>query len=507
MKQRTKYETIWQIKPQFVLDWLNKKGQSGKTLTDGFMAYLQIRGATGTTITESFNQVLTNLGYTGTFEDKKNTFYIFMTGKLHPKDAELAFYQSSLDIGGIIPQLQNDPTSANLTFAKDFISSQASLNADVASGTKTATFTAARSGSAPATYIDANGVIQLVTSANTPRYQGGYYDSTGFHAQTGLMIEAVGTNLVPKSYTMNDATWTSSNLTVVNGAIADPSNIAGGVNAASITATSGNANIQLTTAVTAATYSVWLMRKTGTGTINITANSGSTWTPVTLNNTWQRFQVSATSASQKCGIQIVTNGDAIYAYGNQFEANPYATSFIPTTTTSLTRPVEVLTYPIASNRTAAQESIFIKYAQNYNSANAIQSGTVPALTATDTKNRVLAPANFNNANKTTFLPNSNDSVSVLAQANTLTLNTSYVTAGIANTSSPYANLYLNGTSVNSYTTGGYTTNAWGTNFYIGCNNNSAGQVDGIIQAVAFYSTALNSTQVATITNILKTGAA
>ena len=197
----------------------------------------------------------------------------------------------------------------------------------------------------------------------------------------------------------------------------------------------------------------------------------------------------------------------LYAYGNQFEANPYATSFIPTTTTSLTRPVEVLTYPIASNRTAAQESIFIKYAQNYNSANAIQSGTVPALTATDTKNRVLAPANFNNANKTTFLPNSNDSVSVLAQANTLTLNTSYVTAGIANTSSPYANLYLNGTSVNSYTTGGYTTNAWGTNFYIGCNNNSAGQVDGIIQAVAFYSTALNSTQVATITNILKTGAA
>lgn len=95
MKQRTKYETIWQIKPSFVLNWLNAKGWSGYTITDGMMAHMQSKGGTGTTLSESMNQILTKLGYVGTFQDKKNTFYISKTGVLHPKDAELAFYNTN----------------------------------------------------------------------------------------------------------------------------------------------------------------------------------------------------------------------------------------------------------------------------------------------------------------------------------------------------------------------------------------------------------------------------
>lgn len=100
MKQRTKYATMWNIKPAFILNWLNAKGQGGKPLTDGFMAYLQTKGATGATLSESMNQVLTAAGFTGTLQDKKNAFYISKTSILHPVDAELAFYNTpSLDFG------------------------------------------------------------------------------------------------------------------------------------------------------------------------------------------------------------------------------------------------------------------------------------------------------------------------------------------------------------------------------------------------------------------------
>lgn len=99
LSMRTKYETIWQIKPSFVLQWLSGKGYDGQqSLTDKFMAYMQTKGATGSTLSESFNQVLSNLGYTGTFQDKKQSFYIKKTSILHPKDAELTFYNTnSLD--------------------------------------------------------------------------------------------------------------------------------------------------------------------------------------------------------------------------------------------------------------------------------------------------------------------------------------------------------------------------------------------------------------------------
>src|SRR3990167_7083865 len=78
------------------------------------------------------------------------------------------------------------------------------INARMSTGSPTATFTATRSATTPSTYIDSSGIIQLVTSSNIPRFAGGYYDSTGFHAQKGVMIEAVATNLLIRT------DWTAS---------------------------------------------------------------------------------------------------------------------------------------------------------------------------------------------------------------------------------------------------------------------------------------------------------
>jgi hypothetical protein len=58
---------------------------------------------------------------------------------------------------------------------------------------------AVRSATNPATYVDADGVIQLLTLSNTVRPKH-YYDTTGFHQLAGWMKEVSSTNYVLNSY-------------------------------------------------------------------------------------------------------------------------------------------------------------------------------------------------------------------------------------------------------------------------------------------------------------------
>src|SRR3990167_2657815 len=282
-------------------------------------------------------------------------------------------------------QLSRLKAIGGLTFHKNCMNKRTSLNADFSVGSGLATYTASRSASNPATYIDASGVVQLVTTSDVPRYAGGYYDETGFHAQSGLMVEGASTNLIPKASVIDDATWTETTSTADNADVGS-SSPNGTATAPSLTASAGNGNLLLTTAVTARTFSVWLKRKTGTGTINITANGGTTWVAVTVLSTWARFQVTAASASQKCGIQIVTDTDAVYVWGNQFETSIYATSFIPTTSAALTRNSEKLSYVNSGNRTAATESIFIKFTMANTLAN---DALYRSLLSSDTIDRAI----------------------------------------------------------------------------------------------------------------------
>lgn len=96
-----KYESLFRIRPSFILNWLNTKGQGGKTLVDGFGAYLQTKGASNAaTLSEALNQSLSSLGFTGTLGDKLNSFYIAKTGIGNPVDAEMAFYNGTGDFSG-----------------------------------------------------------------------------------------------------------------------------------------------------------------------------------------------------------------------------------------------------------------------------------------------------------------------------------------------------------------------------------------------------------------------
>lgn len=166
-------------------------------------------------------------------------------------------------------------------------------------------------------------------AANTPRI-----------TDQGLLVEQGSTNTALYSRDMTQASWVAVNMTTALNAVG-----ADGVanSATTLTATAGNATIlqALTIGSAAETYSVYLKRVSGTGTINISENGGSSWTACTINSTsFTRCSVEATLANPSVGIQIVTNGDVIIADFNQNEALAFPTSPIPTTTTSVTRNLD-----------------------------------------------------------------------------------------------------------------------------------------------------------------------
>ena len=399
--------------------------------------------------------------------------------------------------GGGLSMLNQLKLLGNLTFFKDFVSSQVTPNADYSVGVATATVTAARDATHPATYVNSLGVVVLTTTANVLRYQGGYYDRYGFNSLKGFMIEEAGTNLIPASNNPTDATWTKTNITA-SAADAGSSSPDGTATVPSLTASSANGTFLLASAVTGQTYSVWLKRKTGTGNIQITADGGTTYTTFAPDSTWRRFSVSASSASQKCGIKIVTNGDAVYVYGNQYEDKAYYTSYIPTTAGALGRVAESIKFANTGNRTAASESIFIRFAPYWNCTS---SAGTNRLLASDTKDRAI---HFDSTLKsfTAYSNKTDDVTDKASQTYQHVHDSSMVFASTFKHSSPYITTYKDGISQGTYTTDDFTDPAWGTSFYLGSDSSAANQLNGVIQSVAIYSDAKVDSTVSSISNIL-----
>jgi len=158
----------------------------------------------------------------------------------------------------------------------------------------------------------------------------------------GLLVEEARTNSALWSRDMTNAAWVKVNMT----AALTATGIDGTVSSAStLTATAGNATVlQTITSISQAdTYSVWLMRVSGSGVVNISLD-GVAWTPVAITTTWTRFSITSTLLNPNLGIQIVTNGDVIAADFNQAElAQSFATSPILTTTVAVTRNSDQIT--------------------------------------------------------------------------------------------------------------------------------------------------------------------
>lgn len=431
----------------------------------------------------------------------------------------------------ILQQLQNIP-GGGLTFFKDYRPNASSLNADFSVGSNAATYTAARSESAPSMYTDSNGIIQLLTTADVRRWKGGYYDATGFHLQSGEMIEAAGTNLflcglINSSVLADTDGFYISTTKYINVQYSNSGASTNSISTDSVSYGGRSIQIEITNAGTVGASDIMAGNST---TINLTngtvytlsfyakASTNKTISVLSLNGdtglnqtadittSWARYSLTWTAnATAGTNIRFYLGNNGLYTINFesiQLEASPYATSFIPTTTAALTRAAEVLKYATSGNRTAASETIYLKVSQIYSGSEV--TGYPPVMT-TDTKERKIYISKDTDSYQ--FEPNATDSSSCdVASSTDPTKNVSYVLAVVAHgeTSDVNASIYVNG-SLENTDSDNYTSPGWGTYMYFGSGAASTGQSGILLQSVAIYSGAHDAATVAAVTNILNAG--
>lgn len=220
-----------------------------------------------------------------------------------------------------------------------------------------------------ATRTNSSGYIESV-NADLPRFE---YNPTTLDCR-GLLIEEQRTNNLLYSEAFNESVWTANQLTITADATAAPSNTA---TADKLTPNTNNGAHSIYTSFTysAGAYTISIYAKpagynwlklgsmfTGNGVyFDIangaigTADAGHTATIEPAANGFYRCTVTWTaSAGGDLPGLYVANGDGsnsfvgdgasgIYVWGVQLEAGAFVTSYIPTTTTALTRNADMAT--------------------------------------------------------------------------------------------------------------------------------------------------------------------
>jgi hypothetical protein len=259
--------------------------------------------------------------------------------------------------------------SFNLT-ATERVLPKLALDFTTASLDPRITFT--RTGAA-ATTVNASGFVESV-AADTPRFD---YNPITLICK-GLLIEESRQNLFPSSGVLSDATyWSQINSTCTPQAVTNPANGASsdkvisnngslGYVAHTVSQTSG-LSYTLSVFAKKSEYNFLQLRvlssvpsitrtyfNLDTGVV---ASSSSTATPLIepFGNGWYRCSMTytttvTTTASQRIYGQLSTTdadvGDGtsgIYIWGAQLEVGAFPTSYIPTTTTTVTRNADVAT--------------------------------------------------------------------------------------------------------------------------------------------------------------------
>lgn len=256
--------------------------------------------------------------------------------------------------------------SFNLTATERVLPSLA-LDFTAASLDSRVTFGRTTNASNPATYIGSNGLITAATD-NQPRFD---YDPVTLVCK-GLLIEESRQNLYIYSQDFNAASWVKSAATIGNDVAVSPDGTQNADKLIESATTAIHYMFRTMTPVsgTAYTFSVYAKAAERTvfrlnagggfviqatfnlSTVTATLGAGTATSITPVGNDWYRCTVSGTATSNAAGqcqtiLQTGTYaGDGtsgIFFWGAQLEVGAFATSYIPTTTTALTRNADVAT--------------------------------------------------------------------------------------------------------------------------------------------------------------------
>lgn len=312
----------------------------------------------------------------------------------------------------------------------------------------------------------------------------------------GVLSELARTNDALWSRDLTQASWTKVGMgTALNATGIDNTASSATTLTATGTASSCTASCTVLQTITlgssADTYSVWLKRVTGSGTVNITINNLAGVTACSLNtSTFTRCTVTATLANPVIGIQLTALNDVVIADFNQLEPGGFVTSPILTTTATATRNGDKINLT-GGILTLLQTFTFSSVVTTTDGENTVSSGAVNYIL--DFDNDINNDPMYwlaNAANQLRSFPGSSMGSAVAGSG---TYTTATMKSGIASTSGGNTLLALNNDGV---ATG--TAKSFNAITAVGFLTQSAGgqQFGGYSTRATFWNTALSSANLA-----------
>jgi len=392
-------------------------------------------------------------------------------------------------------EMQAATTLAGPTLSLDFMSD----------GTLDPRITFTRTSSA--TYTDASGVVQTAAT-NAPRWD---YASGVLR---GLLIEEVRTNVWLNSGDLSNVTTSGGGVGVAaptrtgNNVIAPDGTMTGTRAVYPAVVSAGQvSSLQQSPIMAAAvyTFSVWLRGNVGGEVLWLsTTPDGVLYyrQQCTLTTAWQRFTLitgtlTATGwfwligTDRRDASQTATPAQTIYVWGADVQQGAFPTSYIPTTSVSVTRAADVAVMPTNVSWFASPGgSWFAEFIQlNTGGANTRIIGAAVAAGGGST------PL-FSNPS---LLLSQYDNAAAVSAANAITANT--VSKGASNWVSGTGRVCLNGGAVASGAmANGFaslTTN--GIKFFTVANPGVADNGSGYIRRVNYWTRALSDTELQQVT--------
>lgn len=374
-----------------------------------------------------------------------------------------------------------------------------------------------------------------VAAPTSAAYYGPRFDYDGATlAAKGLLIEEQRTNLIIRSEEFDNAAWTKINSSIVANStispdgtqdadtiVEDSSSSAKYCSATAASVTSGtsytasvyakNNGRLLQIAYFSASFgsNAWANFNLSTGVVG-TVGSAATASITPVGNGWYRCSVTAPATATTTGawsVYLVTNNNAgraenyqgngtsgIFVWGAQLEAGAFATSYIPTVASQVTR---------SADNTIVQGSNFSSW-YNVNEGTVFEATQLSNLFATSRAgfdinsnsidNRIVFRALTSGAADSTIIRSGNATVATLSNGTAPT--TAPRKTAVAYKVDDFASS-ANGTIPATDNAGAVPVGV--TQMLIGYEQGPAGYLNGYIRSIAYYPTRLQNSQLQAIT--------
>jgi hypothetical protein len=386
-----------------------------------------------------------------------------------------------------------------------------------------------------ATRVNSDGLIELVSS-NVPRLDYPLIDGV-VQGCPSLLVEPQRTNLLTYSEQFDNIAWTTTNVTVTSNSTISPDG-----NTTADTLSKSTAGVDGTVVrVVSATASgyvgsifvkkdtntsrfpefflrssdllgdneiyVQLNTSTGATAIRLQTGTASVSTPVLINGYW-RISLYTLASLNTCRFGIrpaagttlgVFNENAtgsIICYGAQLEAGSYATSYIPTTSESVTRNADVISKTGISSLIGQTEgTVYVEIDGFSRFANSQGLYFFDIIGATDANRIALLRLGngdivvFIGANSVTII---NENISTIGLSGKLKIAFAYKSGSIA--------FYVNGTNLFS-SSNGFTFSSNLIDLYLGSRFTQDEQLFFPLNTTALYPTRLPNSELAQLTSL------